>query len=224
MQILGRKKIFAAVWAGLSLLPIAGVLAAEPALKIVVQALFPDRAVLEIQGRRRVLLRGETSPEGVRLVAADAAHATLEVGGAIFTADLDAHISSQVAPRIPARSVRLVEASDGQFYVEGSINGNAMRFVVDTGASTIALNANAAKRLGLLYRVDGTPLQVETAAGPVRAYALRLRNVKIQSISLNEVDAVVIDGAYPTVTLLGQSLLRRLDMARSDNVLELRER
>ena len=217
-------KNIAGVLAGIALLLLTGAQAADPALKIVVQALFPNQVVLEIQGRRRLLTRGDTSPEGVRLIDSDATRATLAVGGETFRVGLDTRISGPIAAPPTPRSARLIEAQHGQFYVEGSINGNCLRFVVDTGASTSALNANTPRLIGLSNRVVGTPLTVETASGPTRAYALWLRNVKIQSISLNEIDAVVIDGAYPSVALLGQSLLRQLDMTRSGNVLELRER
>jgi aspartyl protease family protein len=108
--------------------------------------------------------------------------------------------------------------------VDGSINGTALRFVIDTGASTVAINRQDARRIGLLYRVDGTPMMVETASGPARAYRLNLRSVKARAIELTGIEAVVIDGDYPTTALLGQSFLNRLDMAREGVLLELRER
>jgi len=125
---------------------------------------------------------------------------------------------------VEPRRVLIAPASDGHYYVDGSINGTALRFVIDTGASTIALNRRDARRIGLLYRVDGTPMMVETASGPARAYRLTLRSVKARAIEVAGIEAVVIDGDYPTTALLGQSFLNRLDMTREGSLLELRER
>lgn len=190
--------------------------------RIAAVALFADGAVLDIDGRRRRLEVGGTSPEGVTLVAADSRGAEIRVGGELRTLTLDGAISG--APRPAGRVLRLAPQADGHFYADGTVNGTAVRFVVDTGASSIALNRETARRVGLLYRVDGVPGQVETAGGLVPAYRVTLDRVTVGSIEQTRVPAVVVDGEYPSVALLGQAFLNRLDLQRSGLLLELRER
>ena len=96
--------------------------------------------------------------------------------------------------------------------------------MVDTGASMIAINKHMAKKLGLLYRTDGTPGQIETASGVVRAYYLKFKNVKVRTLELHDVEGVVVDGDFPTVALLGQSFLNRFSMRREGLLFELEEK
>ena len=197
---------------------------AAPPERVVARALFEGKAMLEIDGRQRLLEVGEASPEGVRLLAASPARARVLIDGVERDLALDERIDASFARASAPRRALIAPSSDGHFYVDGSINGTALRFVVDTGASTVALNRHDARRIGLLYRVDGTPMMVETASGPARAYRVKLLSVKARAIELAGVEAVVIDGDYPTTALLGQSFLNRLDMAREGALLELRER
>ena len=192
--------------------------------RILVEALFTDRAVLSIDGQRRILNAGQRSPEGVRLIAADSKRARLEVAGKVLELGLNDRVGSNYTAPAEGRSVKLIEAVDGQFYVDGTINGGSIRFLVDTGATTIALNSREAERLGLMALVNGQAMSVETASGSASARALRLRNVQAQSIELHDVETVVIDGDFPTIALLGQSFLRRLKMTRAGPLLELNQR
>ena len=192
--------------------------------RVAARALFEGKAMLEIDGRQRLLSVGEASPEGVRLLSASPAGARILIDGIERELTLDERIDARFERGVEPRRVLIAPASDGHYYVDGSINGTALRFVIDTGASTIALNRRDARRIGLLYRVDGTPMMVETASGPARAYRLTLRSVKARAIEVAGIEAVVIDGDYPTTALLGQSFLNRLDMTREGSLLELRER
>ncbi|HMM76926.1 MAG TPA: TIGR02281 family clan AA aspartic protease [Gammaproteobacteria bacterium] len=192
--------------------------------RITARALFEDRALLEIDGRRRVLKAGQRSPEGVLLVGADPRAARVEVAGRAYTIALDASISTAFSRGIEPKRLALAPASDGHYYVDGTINGTGVRFVVDTGASTVAISRHDAKRIGLLYRVDGEPAPVETASGVATAYRVVFRSVKARAIEVTNVPGIVIDGDYPTVALLGQSFLNRLDLRRQGLLLELKER
>jgi aspartyl protease family protein len=191
---------------------------------LVVKALFEGKALLEIDGRQRLLAVGETSPEGVTLLSADANGARVRVGDVAREVRLDERIDAQFARGAEPRRVLLAPAADGHYYVDGAINGTGIRFVVDTGATTVAINRRDARRIGLLYRVDGEPMLVETASGPAQAFRVDLRSVKIHAIELRGIAGVVVDGDYPSTALLGQSCLNRLDMRRDGLMLELRER
>jgi aspartyl protease family protein len=209
--------------AALGLLLAASSDAAVDAVQVL--GLFKDRAVVVIGERQRVLRTGETSPEGVKLLSANAREAVLEVDGRRGTYPLGSRISTQFATaeqRGP--SVRVWPAEDGTYTVAGSINGLPVTFLVDTGASKVAMNANQAKRLGIDYRVVGKPSMAATASGVVRTFEVVLDRVKVGEIELRGVEAGVIDGPHPQEVLLGMTFLERLDMNRTGKALELRKR
>ena len=195
---------------------------APPQLAII--ALFPGKVLVNVNGKSRALAVGETSPEGVKLLAATAESATLEVNARRVVLSLDGKITTTFSERPRGHHLRLAPGTNGHYFVDGAINGNAVQFMVDTGASMIAINKHMAKKLGLLYRTDGTLGQIETASGLVRAYYLKFKNVKARTLELHDVEGVVVDGDFPTVALLGQSFLNRFNMRREGLLLELEEK
>lgn len=197
--------------------------ATSSAADISLFALFKDKAILQVDGTRRVLTVGTESPEGVKLVSTDtqAEEAVVEFKGkreslrlgVVFTA-------SQSTTR---DSVTLFSDPNGFFHAEGSINGASVTFLVDTGASTIALNSATARRAGIDY-TKGSVGTARTASGYTRMYAIRLATVKIGEIILRNVEAGVIDGPQPETPLLGMSFLNALEMKRDGNKMELTRR
>lgn len=192
--------------------------------EITLQALFKDKAIFVIDGKRHVLSTGETSREGVRLLATDTAaeEARVEIDGKREVVKLGI-VMSGFQPAKQA-SVTLWAGSGGHFYADGSINGFSVRFLVDTGATIVALSSNEAQRLGIDYRKKGRPGYANTAAGVVRSYALKLDKVDVGAITLYNVDAGVVEGAYPRQPLLGMSFLGQLDMRREGETMELTQR
>lgn len=193
-------------------------------LKVRAIALTNGQAVLDVNGHPRKLLVGQTSPEGIALKSASVAEAIIEIDGRTQTLKLDGHISDAFSRGEAAKIVRLMPGSGGHYYADGQVNGGAVHFIVDTGATRVVLNKHMARQIGVQYRVDGRPGRVETASGVTAAYYLTFDRVQIQSLGLTNVDGIVVDGDYPSVALLGQSFLNRLDMQRKGNLLELRER
>jgi aspartyl protease family protein len=184
-------------------------------------ALFKDKAILLVDGSRRVLAAGETSPEGVRLISTDtqAEEAVVEIAGARQTLKLGVVIA---AFKSAARAhVTLWADGSGFFHAQGSINGQAVTFLVDTGANTVAINSALAQRLGLDYRKRGQPGTAATASGYTRFYGVKLDSVKIGEIVLHNVDAAVIEGREPQTPLLGMSALNALEMRRDGDRMEL---
>jgi aspartyl protease family protein len=210
------------------LLALASITALAPAgaeERLVVLGLFRDRAVVQIGEQRRVLRAGETSPEGVKLVSASPREAVIEIDGERGTYPLGGHISTRfdrAEDRGP--SLQLWPDRDGTYSTTGSINGFPVAFLVDTGASKVAMNALEATRLGIDYRVVGTPALAATASGVVRSYEVVLARVKVGEIELTNVPAGVLDGPHPREVLLGMSFLEQLDMTREGKRLELRKR
>ncbi|MGE0386917.1 MAG: TIGR02281 family clan AA aspartic protease [Gammaproteobacteria bacterium] len=210
----------------LCLASVIGAWAACPAAaeRISIEALFKDRAVVNIDGRTRMLSAGQASPEGVRLIAADAHQAILEIDGRRRTFRLGERISASFAAPPQAEAVRIWPDAQGMYFTDGLINGYPVRFLVDTGATTVAMNRLQARRLGLAYKVDGTEGATSTASGVARAFYLKLARVRVGDIELRDVPAVVIDGDHPTEVLLGNSFLSKLDLHRDAAVLELRRK
>jgi aspartyl protease family protein len=185
-----------------------------------VYALFNGKAILLVDGVRRVLQAGEASPEGIRLISASTTtdEAVIEVEGKRRVLKLGVVISAFTGSE--RASTTLWASSNGFFHAEGSINGVPLTFLVDTGANTIAMNMATAQRVGIDYQ-KGQPGVAKTASGFVKIYGLMLNSVKIGEIELRNVEAGVIEGSQPDTPLLGMSFLGRLEMRRDGNRMDL---
>jgi aspartyl protease family protein len=185
-----------------------------------VVGLFSGKAVLVINGSKpRTLAVGETTPEGVKLLAADSSRAVLEIKGK--RQELGMGQGASVAGSASSAQTAMLYANQaGHFFGPGTINGGAITFLLDTGASSIVLNSNDARRLGIDY-LSGQPSAAQTASGVVRAYRVSLNTVKIGSITLHGVEGMVLEGTAPPMALLGMSALNRMDMQRDGVALTL---
>jgi aspartyl protease family protein len=181
-------------------------------------ALMHGKAILSIEGARRVLKAGETSPEGLTLVDATTESAVIEINGRRETLHLGSVYMPGEGGGPPA--VTLWADRDGFFFVNGAVNGRGVRFLVDTGADTVAFSSRDADSVRLDYR-RGDPALVRTASGVARAWAVKLDRLEIGEIVLYNVDASVIEGAFPDVPLLGMSVLHRLEMSRHGRRMDL---
>lgn len=203
---------------------LSSALFAQAAERISILGLFKDKAIITIDGKRRVLASGQTSPEGVRLIAADSRKAVLEIDGRQATYALGTQISTNYAAIIPQATVQIWPDPLGMYLTSGSINNFPVEFLVDTGATLVAMNKIQAKRLGLDYKLTGEQALTTTASGTAKAYYLSLDKVKVGDILLRSVPAAVIDGEFPIKVLLGNSFLNRLQMTRNGQMLELRQK
>jgi len=197
--------------------------AAGAANKLALQALFKDKAIVVIDGARRVLKAGDTSPEGVKLVATDTREETATV--AIDGKTQVLHLGQVVAAAAGGKGLVTLYAGGGaHFFANGFINDTPVQFMVDTGATTIALSSRLADRVGIDYRRHGKKSIAATASGMVRTYNVTLTSVRVGEIVLHNVDAGVIEGNFPQQPLLGMSFLGQLDMKREGDKLELKQR
>ena len=215
-----RMIVLFMLWAGADTVAVF----AASVRQIAVLALFEGKAIISIDGKRRVLSEGQRSPEGVTLISADSNAAVLNVDGQRqrFTIGAAQSLGGYAAPR--QRAITIYPDRSGMYRINGSLNGHVVNFLVDTGATTVAMNAVQAKRLGIDFRYVGRPGQVATASGVVQAYAIRLQTVKVGEIAIRDVAAVVIDGPYPQDVLLGMSFLSRIDMKRQGKKLILHQK
>jgi aspartyl protease family protein len=196
---------------------------ATAATRITVVGLFKDTAIVVIDGKRRLLRAGDTSPEGVKLVSATNTEAVLEVDGEQKRYGLGGRIGGSYAPA-EQPTVRIWPTPNRMYMVVGSINGYPVDFVVDTGATLVSLSGREARRLGIDYRVVGTPGQSSTASGIDKIFLINLDRVKVGDIELKNVQGAVHDGDFPPATLLGMSFLGRLSMRQDGQVLELKKK
>lgn len=204
---------------------LAGSIYAGQVQTVTVQALFNQKAVVVIDGQQRILSVGKRSPEGVLLIAANSRAAVLEVNGKRANYQLSntvgGHFTSTPTARHSEPTVKILRDNYGMYSTVGSINGMPVNFLVDTGASIIALNSAQAKRLGIHFRLEGQRGQVTTASGVTTAYYLTLDKVQVGSIILRNVAAAVLDGPEPNVALLGMSFLSKLKLENDGHLLTL---
>ncbi len=188
--------------------------------KIEVQGLFSNKAVLLIDGKRHILAVGQTSPEGVKVISANSKGTVLELDGKQQHYNLGNTVGTTFTKRKTQKETIFVN-SNGMYITYGNINGRTVRFLVDTGASAIAMNVEQAKRLGIRYDKIGTPARVSTASGFENAYRVRLKSVSVGNITETNVEALIIDGNHPGPVLLGMTFLGRLNIDHGGNAMTL---
>ena len=200
--------------------------AAGPKISLV--AIFKDKAMLNINGQRVMLNKDQAGPEGVVLRFTDTRSETVDVdingntetlrlGYVLSAGGVDTDASSE------KKSVTLYSASNGFFHADGYINNIPIRFLIDTGASTVALNSETATRIGIDY-LSGERAVAVTASGYAETYIVSLEEVEVGGMKLRHVDASVIEGPQPSTPLLGMSFLGQFDMRREGDRMELIER
>jgi len=108
----------------------------------------------------------------------------------------------------PYKETELQRRPNGHFFVTGYVNGAPINFMVDTGASTVALTEADARAAGLQFSSEEFEPIAQTASGVARGKAVTLPKVAIEGKDVPEVEAMIIEGAQ--LSLLGQSYLARI--------------
>jgi aspartyl protease family protein len=179
-----------------------------------------NNALLVIDGKARTVAVGATV-EGVRLVSVSGNDAVVEVKGKRVTVRLgDAQVNlGGKASEGSGKQIVLTAQTGGHFYAPGTINGKAVRFVVDTGATLVALDQYEADRLGIDWK-NGRRGMSRTANGDMPSFRTTLPSVRIGDVQVYNVDAVVSPTPMPYI-LLGNSFLTRFQMKRENDVMTL---
>ena len=178
-------------------------------------------AILSVDGGAPKTVKVGQSYGGVTVIAVENDRATVEAGGKRRVLARGQTYSSS-ATSSGNQSVTLSAGAGGHFMADGQINGGAIRFLVDTGATSIALPASDANRLGIDYR-KGPRGTASTAGGPTAMYIVKLDSVRVGGIELQNVDAVVIEQGLH-VALLGNSFLNRTEIRREGQTMTLTRR
>jgi aspartyl protease family protein len=182
-----------------------------------------DKALLLIDGKPRTLAVGSTV-QGVKLLGVTGSDAVVEVGGKRVSLALGgAQVNLGGGGSEGTGSLIVMTAgSGGHFTSGGSINGKAVNFLVDTGATSVSISQTVADRIGLDYR-KGRQAMASTANGPVPIHVMSLSVVRIGDVQVYNVDAVVMPAPMEQV-LLGNSFLTRFQMKRENDKLTLERR
>jgi len=193
------------------------------ATDVTVVGLFPGKAVVTInRGAPRTLSVGQKTAEGVVLVSVDKSSAVLEIDGKKQSLEMGQHFESAAATGTLS-TVTIAAGQGGHFMTAGQVNGNSVRFMVDTGATLVSIPANEARRLGIDFE-KGQRGYASTAGGVVRSYRVKLDSVTVGGITLMGVDASVSESAGMDFLLLGNSFLSRTEMRREGEILTLTKR
>ncbi|MES2100567.1 MAG: TIGR02281 family clan AA aspartic protease [Pseudomonadota bacterium] len=207
------------------LLAAAALLIATPAFaqSVSMSGSLGEKALLMIDGAPRTVATGATV-QGVKLVSVTGSQAIVEVKGKRVTLPLGgAQVNLGGAPSDGGGTQIVLSAgSGGHFFTSGSINGKAVRFVVDTGATYVSMGVNEAERLGIDYR-SGRPGMTHTANGAMAVYKVSLASVRIGDVQLYNVEALVGQAPMDQV-LLGNSFLTRFQMKRENDTMTLSKR
>jgi aspartyl protease family protein len=186
---------------------------------IQVVALFKNAAMLKIEGKQRLLKTGETSPEGITLEKADSETATIKYDGNSVVLSLSQRISTRYEePGLATVSVQINQ--QGQYITMGRINGSPVKFLVDTGANIVAMNTETARGLGI-DTSTGRKISATTAGGAIPSTEVYLGMVQVGEITISNVQAVVLEGEFPTEVLLGMSFLRKVKIEENAGLMML---
>jgi len=182
-----------------------------------------SRALLVIDGKPRQVAVGSTV-DGVRLISVTNNDALVEVNGkrvALQLGGSPANLGGAASAGTGDKIV-LTSVSGGHFVTSGTVNGSAVRFFVDTGATTITMGAADADRIGLDYK-RGQLGYTNTANGVVPAHRVMLSSVRIGEVQVYNVEATVLPSSMPYL-LLGNSYLDRFQMRRENDRLTLEKK
>ena len=191
------------------------------ATSVSVMGLFKDKAIVSIDGGKVRTMHAGENVQGVKLISANSNEARFEVDGKRRALGMGQSFAGGTANNQRA-SVSLTADSRGHFAAAGSLNGYPVTFLVDTGATSIAINADEARRMGLNYKAS-SPTGVSTAACVVPAWRVTFNTVKLGAITLNQVDGLVVESGL-NVPLLGMSFLNRMEMKRDGQTMTLTQR
>jgi aspartyl protease family protein len=178
-----------------------------------------ERALLVINGQPRMVAAG-ASVEGVRLVGFEGENVRVEVGGHTVSLRPGTPVNlGGAASEGTGREIVLPAGPGGHFFGDGSINGRSAHFMVDTGATSVAMSTYDADRFGVDYKNAQRSL-AGTANGTTVVYRVSLKSVRVGDVEVYNVEAVVIP-TMMTQVLLGNSFLSRFKMTRSNELMRL---
>ena len=194
------------------------------AQSVALAGMMGNKALLVVDGSApKTVAAGETH-QGVKVISTSGDQAVVELSGkrqTLRVGEAPVSLSNSVSS---GRGTRIVipESGGGHFMTAGQINGKAVQFMVDTGATSVAISTLDADRAGISYKT-GQPVRMATANGETQGFRIKLNSVRIGDVEVYDVDAVVTPQSMPYL-LLGNSFLTRFQMKRENNLMTLDKR
>ena len=212
------------LFASLLLAVLAWLPAGAQAESVALAGMLGSKALLIVDGTPpKTVAAGETH-QGVKVISTSGDQAVIEQAGKRHTlrvGDAPVSVSGSSGGSRGTRIV-LTESGGGHFMTAGQINGRAVQFMVDTGATSIAMSTLDAERAGIAYK-NGQPVRMATANGDSTGFRIKLNSVRVGDVEVFDVEAVVTPQPMPFL-LLGNSFLTRFQMKRDNNLMTLDKR
>jgi aspartyl protease family protein len=195
---------------------------ATHAQSLALTGIMGDKALIMVDGAPPKLFAAGSKVGAVKLISVNKAQheAVVEVQGKPSTLSMGASpVSVGGGLSAGGKFINIPIGSNGHFFTDGFINGHSIKFMVDTGASAIAIGKSDADRLGLDYKTRGSPVQMGTANGIVTGQRITINTLRIGDVQLYDIDAIV--GPNMPFALLGNNFLNRFKMERSNDMMRL---
>lgn len=204
------------------------VLSAAPALaapSVALQGMLGKSALLVINGGAPRAVAPGQRVQGVKVISTQGDQAVVEIEGQRLTLRVgEAPGKVQGSAPSAGRGNRIILTADsrGHFFTDGHINSRPIRFMVDTGASYVALSESMAQSLGLNYK-NAQRVNMATAGGTTQGWMMKLNQVRVNDVMVYNIDAVITPATMPAA-LLGNSFLNHFSMERHGSRMELNKR
>ena len=195
-----------------------------PSQRVAFAGSMGRQALLVIDGGAPRAVAVGATVQGVRLLELRPEEAVVEIDGQRHALRLGAsalHLGGTPSPGTGSQ-ITLSSDANGHFLTPGRINGRGVTFLVDTGATLVALGRDEADRLGLPYQ-KGQRVGLRTANGDAIGWRIALDSVRVGDVEIYNVEAVVQPQPMPFV-LLGNSFLSRFQMRRDNDTMTLLRR
>lgn len=183
------------------------------------------KALVIVDGSAPKAVAAGDSYKGVKIVSTEGDQAIVEIDGkqrTLRVGDTPASVGGGAGSGAGGNRVVLTAGGGGHFFTLGQINGKSTQMVIDTGATSVAMGASEAQRLGIEYK-SGQPIQISTANGVVQGWLIKLNSVRVGDVVVHNVEAAVSNGSMSMV-LLGNSFLTHFQMTRANEQMVLDKR
>ncbi|WP_374316665.1 TIGR02281 family clan AA aspartic protease [Aquabacterium sp.] len=214
-KTVGQVAMVGLSWLALSAFPVW-------AQSVAMTGSMGSKALLVVDGAAPKAVGAGEIHKGVKVISVSGDQAVIEVQGRKETIVLGGSPVSVGGGARGGTQIVLSAGPGGHYVASGNINGRSVQFMVDTGATYVAMGADEANRIGLQYQ-SGKRLRGGTANGLVTAYAVTLSSLRIQDVEVYNVEAMVLPQSMPFI-LLGNSFLSRFQMKQDNGTLTMSRR
>lgn len=218
-----RRIVLHGCVAAMGLTPV--VLLAQAGPSVALSGVMGSQALLVINGGQPKMVAAGATADGVKVVSASGSQAVVEIAGkreTLTVGGAPVSVGGRAAGGEGGDRIVLPLGAGGHFTGQARINGKMTGFMVDTGATVLAMSMAEADRLGVRYQ-DGQRVNMSTANGVSQGFMVKLPSVAVNGVEVFGVDAVVMPAGMPVV-LLGNSFLSRFQMQRDSDRMILTRR